>query len=236
LIDLTQPLVHGRVPCWDGGCGFEKKLTCDYDPEEPSDAESSMEGSRVAPISFRVNDISMHAGIGTHVDSPSHCFRGQADIASLQLRDLISPCYVIRPSGGVPIDENLMFALSDILQFEDRYGKIREGSFVVFHSGWDKHWNDPEKYRNNLIFPSVSEDAAEYLVSKGVSGIGIDTLSADCDGTSFPVHRLVLGSGRYLVENLTNLEALPPTGATIFVLPMKLVDCTEAPARVIAML
>jgi kynurenine formamidase len=234
LVDLTQPLIHGRVPCWDGGCGFEKKLTCDYDSEGTTDADmSSIDGRGVGPISFRINDISMHAGIGTHVDSPSHCFPGQADIASLQLQALISPCNVIR--SNTSLDEYMMFTLSDVLHFEDRYGKIREGSFVAFHSGWDQHWEDPEKYRNNLQFPSVSEDAAQYLVSRGVSGIGIDTLSADCDGTTFPVHRLVLGSGRYLVENLNNLGALPPTGATIYVMPIKLVDCTEAPARVIAM-
>ena len=69
---------------------------------------------------------------------------------------------------------------------------------------------------------------AALLGERGIAGLGIDTLSADTGGRSFPVHRAILGSGRYLVENIANAELLPPTGATAFVLPMKIHEGTEA--------
>lgn len=90
------------------------------------------------------------------------------------------------------------------------------------------------KYRNDLQFPSVHEEVAALLVERGISGLGTDTLSADAGGKAFPVHRLILGYERYLVENIANAELLPPTGATALVMPMKIFGGTEAPIRIAA--
>jgi kynurenine formamidase len=62
------------------------------------------------------------------------------------------------------------------------------------------------------------------------------TPSADArGGEDFPVHRAILGAGKYLVENVANAKELPPTGARIFVMPMKIKDGTEAPIRLVAL-
>jgi kynurenine formamidase len=72
------------------------------------------------------------------------------------------------------------------------------------------------------------------LLQRSIAGIGIDTLSCDRGDQGFPVHRIILGAGKYLVENIANAKELPPTGGRILVLPLKLEHGTEAPVRLVA--
>ena len=51
----------------------------------------------------------------------------------------------------------------------------------------------------------------------------------------FPAHAYLLGAGKYGVTQLANLAELPPTGALVVVAPLKLVDGTGSPARVLAL-
>jgi kynurenine formamidase len=88
-----------------------------------------------------------------------------------------------------------------------------------------------------LHFPGVSPEAARLLVERRVDGVGIDTASLD-HGPSidFRTHRILSSSGIYGLENLAGLELLPPKGATVIALPMKIRGGTGGPVRVIALL
>lgn len=44
---------------------------------------------------FRVMKVKMHAGIGTHMDDPSHCIAGGRFIHDFDVNDLIMPCVVL---------------------------------------------------------------------------------------------------------------------------------------------
>jgi kynurenine formamidase len=80
-------------------------------------------------------------------------------------------------------------------------------------------------------------EAVRVLLSRGVSGIGCDTLSVDYGASAdFEVHRLALGSGLYHLENLSDLSALPEIGAFLIVAPIKLEGGSGGPARVFAIL
>lgn len=75
------------------------------------------------------------------------------------------------------------------------------------------------------------------LAERDVSAIGVDTLSLDAGhATRFPVHRAWLGSGRWGIENLANVERLPATGAVIVVGALRLQGGSGAPARVLALI
>jgi kynurenine formamidase len=50
----------------------------------------------------------------------------------------------------------------------------------------------------------------------------------------FPVHNFLLGAGKYGITQLANLAELPPVGALIVVAPLKLVNGTGSPSRVLA--
>ena len=105
FVDLTHTVMP-NIPNWDGGCGFERAVLFDYDPSGPADATT-----------FLVHEIKMGAGIGTHVDAPSHCCPGAASIADIPLEDLISPCLVVDVSGNT-VDENYIVSMEDIHAFE----------------------------------------------------------------------------------------------------------------------
>jgi kynurenine formamidase len=97
--------------------------------------------------------------------------------------------------------------------------------------------SDVPKDTANLHFPGLRRDAAEYLTTKRIAGIGIDTASMD-PGTSkdFITHRVLNGANIYGIENLANVERLPETGAWIIALPMKIKGGSGAPTRVVAVL
>ncbi len=126
-----------------------------------------------------------------------------------------------------------MITLEHVKAFEAKHGCTFKNSIVFFNTGWHKRWNEPEKYRNNLQFPTIDEQAARYLAEKGIHGLGIDTLSPDRPGEHFHVHDIVLQADKFIIENVTNLDRMPAIGATVFVVPMPFAGTTEAPARII---
>lgn len=219
LIDLTHSL-SPDIPSWDGDCGFEHDLDLDYDL-----------GSE---YQFRTHKINMKEGMGTHMDSPAHCIAGSKTISDLDLNDLIAPCAVIDVS--TKSHEAYIVSYADIKHFEENYGQIEKGSFVIFYTGWEKYWQQPDKYRNNLVFPSISVEVAQFLLNeRNISGIGIDTLSPDNPQNGYPVHKAVLGANKYIVENVANAANMPPNGAYSLCLPMKIKNGTEAPVRLVGL-
>lgn len=219
IIDLTHTL-HEHVPTWTGSCGFLPAIKLDYDQR------------------CRVHNIKMHAGVGTHIDAPAHFIRGAKEVHQLPLECLIAPLKVI---SIVRSNDDFKVTTQDIKSFEQQHGKIASGDLVVFNTGWHKRWDNPDAYRNvdqhgNMNFPSISAEVAQFLVDCDVTGVGIDTLSPDCSETAFPVHEIMLGAGKYIVENVANLDHVSSTGYIGYVLPLKAQELVESPVRFIAML
>lgn len=217
VIDLTHTL-HSAIPGWDGDCGFRMSLALDY-------------GECAEPYLFRKHAIATPSGVGTHIDAPAHCTPGGKTVEALDIDDLVTDCVVIAVDASEK--EEYILTPEAIQKFEEQHGKIQPNTFVLFQTGWSTHWETPEKYINNHSFPSVSGEAAALLLERNIAGLGIDTLSADTGKNGFPVHKAILGAGKYLVENIANGESLPATGAKVFVLPMKIRDAAEAPVRVV---
>ena len=220
LIDLTHTL-DSSVPTWNGGCGFNHEIHLDYPDCQGTDK-------------FRVMQINMHAGIGTHIDAPSHCFVDGKAIDNFELDDLCMPGFIIDVSDKA--HENYSLTSEDIIAFEATHGVIPQNSCVIVKTGWEKFWNHPEKYRNNHVFPCVSPEAASLLLERNIAALGIDTLSPDRPENGFPVHRLLLGAGKILIENAAHLDNMPPKGAYVMILPMKIKNGTEAPIRLVGLL
>ncbi|HET9843129.1 MAG TPA: cyclase family protein [Gammaproteobacteria bacterium] len=220
IIDLTHTL-NNNVPTWNGGCGFHHDLHLDYTDCEGEDK-------------FRVMKLRMHAGIGTHMDAPSHCIPGGECIDAIKVEELCMPCFVIDVSNKAT--EQYIVTLEDILAFESKLGRISQGSCVMVKTGWEKNWHSPEKYHNNHVFPSVSIEAANLFLERDVRALGIDTLSADRPDNGFPVHQAFLGNGKLLIENVANLNKMPSCGSYIMAFPIKIKDGTEAPIRLVGLI
>ncbi|WP_367608155.1 cyclase family protein [Legionella sp. W05-934-2] len=221
IIDLTHTL-DAKTPCWDLGCGFDITSTLNYD-------ECSTE------VKFKVQHLSLPAGIGTHVDAPAHCYAKGETIEKLSIthNHLLATATMIDVSSKS--HEHYLVMEDDIRSFEKEHGKIGQNSVVIIFTGWEIFWQNPQRYRNNLQFPSVSQEAAQLLLDRDIAGLGIDTLSPDTPTSGFPVHQLLLSNGKYLIENVANANKLPATGSWLLALPLKISQATEAPARVIGM-
>ena len=217
FVDLTH-FVHENIPTWSGACGFKHEIKRDYDS------------------GIRVMKYTLHGSAGTHIDAPSHFFEQGKQIGDLSIKDLIVPYACIDVSHKM--EPSMQIALEDVLDFEQLYGPIEPSTFIIGFTGWAKYWNDPIKYRNEingkLVFPTFSIDCVSYLNTKGISGVGIDTLSPDPYDSDHPVHKLLLGEGKYIVENMAHLEKLPSNKGMILILPMKIAYGAEAPIRVLA--
>jgi len=220
LIDLTHAL-DSRIPTWNGGCGFNHERHIDYTDCEGEDK-------------FRVMKIKMHAGIGTHMDAPSHCIPSGRCIHEFDVGELCMPCVVIDISDKC--HERYSLTPEDIVDFESKYGPINNGSCVMIKTGWSKFWHTVSKYHNNHVFPSVSLEAANLLLKRDVSALGIDTLSPDRPMDGFKVHQLFLRNDKILIENVAHLDNMPPMGAFVMALPIKVKDGTEAPVRLVGLI
>ncbi len=219
FIDLTHTL-ESMIPTWEGGCGFTHDLHIDYSDCQGKDK-------------FRVMKMSMHAGIGTHMDAPSHCISGGRSIHEFDVNELCMPCVVIDVSGRC--HARYTVTVKDITEFENIYGRILKGSCVMIKTGWSQFWAEPEHYRNNYVFPSVSPQAADFLLQRGVDALGIDTLSPDRPEDGFKVHQLFLGAGKILIENVANLDSIPEVTAFVLAVPLKIKYGTESPLRLVGL-
>lgn len=220
MIDLTQPL-HADVPTWSGSCGFCLEIKKDYDQL------------------FRVNHLEMDAGIGTHMDAPSHLIQGGLSIEKIPVDQLMTRACVIDVSSKAVADYEI--SIEDIEEYERNNGSIPKGSIVIGYTGWSRFWLDSTAYRNvdkkgQMHFPSFSALAAELLLTRDIAGIAIDTLSPDCLDSSFSVHRLILGAGKIIIENIGDCSQIPPKGAYIIALPLRLEGSTESPLRVVGLI
>ena len=65
--------------------------------------------------------------------------------------------------------------------------------------------------------------------------MGIDTPSIDYGQSRyFKAHQILLGANIPAFENVANLDQLPPRGAQVIALPMKIGDGSGGPLRIIA--
>lgn len=187
------------------------------------------------------NIVSYWEHVGTHMDAPAHFAPGGAYVDQLDPASLVVPIALIDISARAALNPDTMVSLDDILAYEAQYGTIRENSAVFMNSGWADRWGEPTAFVNldeggTQHYPGFSQEATDFLVvQRNIAGIGVDTLSLDPGNSStFDVHVTYLGTGRWGVENLANLNQIPPAGAVAFVGAPKLASGSGGPTRVMA--
>ena len=180
---------------------------------------------------------------GTHLDAPFHFAEQGWRTDQIPLTRLIGPAVVIDVSAEAAKDPDYTLKAADVVAWEAAHGKVPAGAIVLLRTGWSSRWPDKHAYlgnntpgdASNLHFPSFGAEAAQMLVERGATVLGVDTASID-NGPSrkFLVHQLTGAANVAGLENLTNLDKLPPAGAWVLALPTKLEGGSGAPARVVA--
>jgi len=178
--------------------------------------------------SFEFSAVTMAGNTGTYVDSPFHRYEGGSDLAALPLENLV----------GLPAE---LFRLTDAKErgigaevFLDR---DLAGAAALLHTGWDRRFGTPA-YGEGA--PFLTEEGARYLVEQRVVLVGIDSVNIDDSSPAAegrrPAHSVLLAAGIPIVEHLTNLGALPLSGATFTAVPPRIEGFGTFPVRAFAVL
>ena len=208
-VDLTHTFANG-MPVFPGL------------PEPAFEPIANVEDDGYAMTSYR-----MLNHIGTHVDAPAHQIAGGDTLDEIGLERLVTDALTIDvsqrdPHGAVPLAE-----------LEPHLDRVRAGDIVLFYSDNARNYGT-DAYWTGWSYPDA--DAARALIDRGISAIGFDGPSADpVDSTTYDLHRIWLGAGRMILENVNNLDLLPER-AQIVVAPMKVAGANGAPARIFALL
>lgn len=215
LVDLSHTVEAGMITYK----GLPAPMMCDYLSRADSRTHYP-DGTE-----FAIQQIEMIGNTGTYLDSPFHRYADGADLADLRLDQLAYiDALVVSPqlADGMTID---IAAFADC----DLAGKA-----VLLHTDWDRHWRTDAYFENH---PFLTEAAAHLLADRGVTLVGIDSHNIDdTRGKARPAHSILLGRNIPICEHMTNLGALPPTGARLSAVPPKVVGFGTFPVRAFALL
>lgn len=193
----------------------------------------------------KIKSMGVHAT--THIDAPWHYSptvggKPAKTIDEIPLEWLFAPGVVIKVTHKADFEE---ITIEDIKRDLEKTGaKIESGNIVLIHTGRDKLQG------NDFVDRGVgmSKAATEWLIDQGVKVMGIDQWGFDLplryqvkkaketkNAELFWQAHLVGAEKEYLhMEQLTNLDSLPPFGFTVAVFPLKLKGASASPARVVA--
>jgi kynurenine formamidase len=195
---------------------------------------------------YEANNISLAEHGGTHMDAPVHFAKGKRAADEVPVQQLIGPAVVIDVRAQAAQDPDYRVSVVDLEAWEKQHGQIPKGAIVLMFSGWGERWPDKKRYLGtdtpgdvaNLHFPGFSREAAEFLVTqRAIDAVGVDTPSIDYgQSKDFIVHQIINGADKPGLENVANMDQLPPVGATLIALPMKIAKGSGGPVRIIAVL
>ncbi len=230
LVDLTH--------------SFDEKTI--YWPNSPTTFKLTKlaDGATEGGYYYRMNSFCAPEHGGTHMDAPSHFAKDGWTAERIPLSSLVAPGIVLDVTKQASSDPDYRLTAADVLAFEKIHGAIPAGAIVLLRTGWSSRWPDRKTYlgddtpgeTSHLHFPSYGKESAELLVrQRRVAAIGLDTASIDYGPSKdFIVHQIVGGANVPGLENLTNLEQVPETGAWIAALPMKISGGSGGPLRAVA--
>lgn len=187
------------------------------------------------------NRWEVHEHIGTQIDSPAHFIKGGITIDQMPVRNFIAPLAVIDISKRAKTQLDAQVTITDIKDWEKKYGRLPKGAAVFMVSGWENRVKSLKAFRNVdaagvMHIPGFAPETAKFLIrERDVVGIGVDTFSIDVGKSKdFPVHKAWLGARKWNVEMVANLKKVPPSGATVFVGAPKVGGATGGLTRLIA--
>jgi kynurenine formamidase len=191
---------------------------------------------------FNMNRWRLIEHAGTHLDAPLHFSADGVSADRIVAGELVVPLAVIDVRKRAEEDSDYLMGIEDVLAWEHRFKKLPDSCCVAMLSGWGSKVGDAAKFtgkddKGRFHFPGIHPELAEWLLTdRNVLGLAVDTLSLD-NGPSkeFKTHHVWLPAGRWGLENVANLEKLPPSEAILVVGLPKVKGATGGPVRLIAL-
>lgn len=223
VVDLTHTLTHD-FPTYFGKQQFFDEDVFTY-----------------AKNKFNLKSLRVNEHTGTHIDAPLHFTDGGTSIDEVPVESLVCPLAIVDIQEKADANADAQVTPDDLKAWIAKHGPIPEGACVAQNAGWQKRLGSA-KFRNaddkgKMHFPAFHVEAAKMLLEEAkIAGLGVDTLSIDYGlSADFVTHYTWLPTNRWAVENMANLDQLPPTGATLVVGAPKHKGGTGGPCRLIAL-
>ena len=238
IVDLTQALgpdtpVIGLPDMFGQSPGLTIEVISRYDDAGPA---------------WYWNTLNLGEHTGTHFDAPVHWVTGK-DLPdnttdTIPVSRLVGPACVLDCSDDTTADPDFLLTPEWIERWESEHGRIPSASWVLMRTDWSKR-EGAEAILNvddtGPHSPGFHKEASELLAGdRDVLGVGVETIGTDAGQAGgfdppFPNHTTMHGAGKLGLASLTNLDQLPATGAILFAAPLKIVDGSGSPLRVLAL-
>jgi kynurenine formamidase len=240
VVDLTTPLgpdtpVIDLPPIFAPSPGLSMTEISHYDSRGPA---------------WYWNTLTLGEHTGTHFDAPIHWVTGK-DLPNnatdtILPRRFIGPACVIDVTADVEQNADFLLTIERVEQWERQYGRLPSGAWLLVRSGWSKR-TGREAFLGLRDGGSPSPHSPGFLPScsaflakeRDILGVGVETVGTDAGAAGgfdppFPSHTFMHGAGKFGITSLVNLDQLPPTGAIVIAAPLKIVNGSGSPLRVIA--
>jgi arylformamidase len=172
--------------------------------------------------SYNLTRLDLGVHNGSHVDAPLHFLEDGKSIVQFPLSQMVGPVQVVE------INKSIDLITADVLK---NAGIHPETKRLLFKTRNSDYWRGQD-----LIFQKdycgVTTDGAQFLAALDLQLVGIDYLSISPLIDLEEPHRILMRRGVIILESV-NLTEVNPGFYDLYCLPLKLVGCEGAPARVI---
>lgn len=195
---------------------------------------------------WKWHNLHLNEHTGTHFDAPSHWITGKdvprGAVDEIDVDAFVGPVCVINCSDAVAQDDDYLMQPADIDRWEDEHSAIPAGAWVLMRTDWSKRVGAPylNMQPDGPHSPGPSPDAIRALLARDIRGFGTECVGTDAGQAAhldppYPAHAMLHGAGKYGLQCLHGLDALPATGAILVAAPLKIKGGTGSPLRVLAM-
>ena len=238
VIDLTVPLEPATPTI---------QLPPQFAPSKPFALQEISHYDERGPAWYW-NNIECGEHTGTHFDAPVHWVTGKdyPDNAThnIPVERFIGPACVLDVAAQVRSNPDFLLTREVVEAWEQKHGRIGPHSWVLIRTDWS-HRRSAKEFLNASAdgshTPGIHPQCVPFLAKeRDILGVGVETVGTDAGQAHtfepmFPCHTIMHGSNRFGLASLTNLDKLPPTGAIVIAPPLKIVNGSGSPLRVLAL-
>ena len=197
----------------------------DNNPVFPGDPEVKFKSHHThESIGYKVTAVEMGTHTATHIDVPVHKLPDTDTVDKIPLSKTMGKAYVADFTG---LKQKQEITADDLAKLDDAMGDCKK---IIIRTGWASRYGKEDFFSG---FNGLTEDAAEWIASRGIDLVGLESPSVHPEKHA-EVHEILLKNGVLVVETLCNLDMLSKPTIHFFAAPLKFEGLDGSPVRAFA--